>query len=84
MLVSGKLFVALIAAAAAGVTGSPVELEKRDNDLTVFFCTDVGLGGPSCLQDTWPMGQCRNLEFTTLDKTLSAFDPRGAVCVLFE
>lgn len=82
MLIFRKLFVALIAAAVTGVTGSPAELEKRDH--TIVFCTDAGLGGPSCLQDPWPLGQCRNLEFTTLDKAISAFDPNGFVCTLYE
>jgi len=40
MLSSKYLFAALLAVAAVGVNGSPVELEKRDPD-RVIFCPDT-------------------------------------------
>jgi hypothetical protein len=87
MLVSRKLFAAFIAAAVAGVTGSPVELEKRDgNYFTVRYCVNAEPGGDPCTPpngDHQIQGTCVNFARTTWDKDISAFDPMGFSCTLY-
>ena len=84
MLVSGKLFTVLIAAVVTSVTGSPVELEKRDATLTVKFCVKAIPGpGNNCYWDDSVWNKCRSLEFTTFDKNIVSFNPYGFICTLY-
>ena len=82
MLVSGKPFAALIAAAIIGVTGSPVELEKRQS-LTIDFCVGSTPGhGASCDQFTTPWNKCSPLG-GFLDRTMTSINPYGFICLVY-
>ena len=82
MFVSGKLFAALIAAAVIGVTGSPMELEKRDTVFTLTLCIASPSGfGENCSNWTANQGDCNPLE-GYLDKALTSIDTGGSTCTL--
>lgn len=83
MLVTGKLFAALIAAAAAGVLGSPIELEKRENGF-VGYCPYAVAGGGTCYRVIWPLGECHSLANDPDDNSISSFNPYGLTCTLWE
>jgi hypothetical protein len=83
MLFFGNLFTVLLAVAAVSVTGSPAELEKR-NDIIgiVHYCDHINLGG-TC-RDNYSVGpdQCYPIEGMI---TVGSFNMRGLItsCSLF-
>jgi hypothetical protein len=82
MFVSGKLFAALTAAAVIGVTGSPVELEKRDTVFTVTLCIASPSGtGENCSNWTVNQNDCNPLE-GYLDRALTSINTGGSTCIL--
>jgi hypothetical protein len=82
MLVTRKIFVAFIAGAAAGVIGSPIELEKRDG--FIGYCPYAVAGGETCIRDIYPLGGCRSFQYDPDDNTISSFNPYGLTCTLWE
>ena len=81
---SRKLFAALLAAAAVCVTGSPVELEKRQASVNFYYCIET-MPGPaqacSWFEDvTW--NQCVPLG-GELDKAFISINPYGFICTLY-
>jgi hypothetical protein len=62
MFVSGKLFAALIAAAVIGVTGSPVELEKRNRYSLLHSASHPSGPGENCANTTVDQNDCVPLE----------------------
>ena len=85
MLISGKLIAALIAAAITGVTGSPVEPQKREPYISYSYCLEDPLGSGDTCSTQWTAGwnECINLEDTYLDKAFISFNPYGFICILY-
>jgi hypothetical protein len=84
MLVSGKLFAVLIAAAITGVTGSPVELEKRQATVDFYYCIET-MPGPAqaCAQyENVDWDSCISLG-GELDKSIISINPYGFICTLY-
>jgi hypothetical protein len=82
MFTSGKLFVALIAAAVIGVTGSPVELEKRLTAFNFTLCIASPSGfGEICTNATMDHGGCGLLK-DELDKAVIFIDTGDTDCFL--
>ena len=82
MFVSGKLFTALLAVAAAGVAGSPVELEKRISTI-VSYCVNPH-GKLPCNEPHLDLDQCSNCP-AGFGGNISMFWPSsGTACTLYE
>ena len=82
MFASGKLSVALIAAAVIGVTGSLVELEKRLTAFNFTLCIASPSGfGEICTNSTMNHGDCDRLT-GDLDKAVTFIDTGDTDCFL--
>jgi hypothetical protein len=86
MVFSGKLIAAFLAVAAVGVTGSPVELVKRDSIGSVAYCRLSDCGGNGSVNS----GQCYGTNginwLDTFDITPAPGTSRayyGMVCTMF-
>jgi hypothetical protein len=82
ILISGKPFAALLAAVAAGVTGSPVELEKRTS-IFPLACINADRVQPCKVLDVI-VAKCYGLD-PPYYRAVSSFDPLdNNTCTLFE
>ena len=80
---SRTFFVALLAVAAAGVTGSPVELEEGDPLGNVFYCDCEGWTG-SCATRPVEVDTCKEVHNEEYNIEINAFGPDdGIYCVLY-
>ena len=87
MLFSGNLFTVLLAIAAVGVIGSPVELGRGapGGDLglgTVFYCDGGGFAEP-CHSPIVQDGECMNVTEDLLDKVSAVRPGYGIGCTLY-
>ena len=82
MLVSRKFFAALLAAAAAGVTGSPAELKERDTSPYPYVCTDSDFLG-NCIFPETIKGECFGLD-QPFYHTLSSINPYDKSYALYK
>jgi hypothetical protein len=82
MLFSTNLFAALLAVAAVGVTGSPVEVEKRGLG-TVSYCEGEQFAQP-CRSQPVDAGQCYNI-IDGFKQKVKSIEPLGGTfnCNLF-
>jgi hypothetical protein len=84
MFVSVKLFAALLAVIATGVTGYPAELEERDSSDSPYpyVCTDSDFGGVCNFLDIGVGSGCYGLGSTYYD-TISSINPYGKAYILY-
>jgi hypothetical protein len=77
-----KLFAALLAVTATGVTGSPAELEERDSGSAPYpyVCTDSDLGGVCNFLNVG--SGCFGLDSPLYD-SISSINPYGMAYNLF-
>jgi hypothetical protein len=81
MMFPGKFFAALLAIAASGVTGSPVELEKRDLGV-IYMCQGKNWGQP-CLPIHVPDKGCQKVPDDYDKKINSIGSVETLYCALF-
>ena len=80
-----KLFAALLAVTATGVTGSPAELEERDSSSSPYpyVCTDSEFRGVCNFLNIGVGSGCFHLDSTVYYDTISSINPYGKAYMLF-
>ena len=88
MLFSTNLFVALLTVAAIGVTGSPVELQKRDYIASVGYCRTYDDSSQNRCSgngdvENWQCYQTNGIYWLNTFSISAADGTGGVVCSMF-